>query len=286
MQGSESTFTMSNAWRATYPGAAVGILAMDDVANPEGHAGLEKRKDELERELRARFSDHDRAALKSIPVIRANSDYYKHFGKSYHVQLQLESLVHKGKSIPRVAALVESMFMAELKNQMLTAGHDLDALEMPVGVDVADGDESYIRINGQEQVMKPGDMMISDARGIISSIVYGPDQRSRIMPETRSVLFTVCPTGDRNRGRPPAPVGHPGERLSRLPGRPNGRSRSPHRRVKPLALGETPAKQLAKTILHILGEMSSSHTRLPEELPGVRLSCGNTHVNRREEKEI
>jgi len=184
-------FTMSDAWRAAYPDAAIGVLAMCGVTNPEGHAELDARKEELEDELRARFSGHDRAALKSIPVIRAYNDYYKRFGKSYHVQLQLESIVHKGKSIPRVAALVESMFMAELKNQMLTAGHDLDALEMPVGVDVAQGDENYTRINGQEQQMKPGDMMISDARGIISSVVYGPDQRTQITPKTTRVLFTV-----------------------------------------------------------------------------------------------
>lgn len=191
MKESQSMFTVSDAWRSTYPGAAIGILAMNDVANPEGHAGLDARKAELENELRARFSDHDRAALKSIPVIRAYNEYYKRFGKSYHVQLQLESIVHKGKSIPRVATLVESMFMAELKNQMLTAGHDLDVLEMPVGVDVAKGDEQYTRINGQDQQMKPRDMMISDARGIISSVVYGPDQRTRITPKTTRVLFTV-----------------------------------------------------------------------------------------------
>ncbi|MFC2077195.1 phenylalanine--tRNA ligase beta subunit-related protein [Candidatus Bipolaricaulota bacterium] len=191
MTRSQSMFTVSDAWRKAYPGAAIGVLAMQGVANPEGHAGLNARKEELENELRARFSGHDRAALKSIPVIRAYNDYYKRFGKSYHVQLQLESIVHKGKSIPRVAALVESMFMAELKNQMLTAGHDLDALEMPVGVDIAQGDEHYTRINGQDQQMKPGDMMISDACGIMSSIVYGPDQRTRITPETERVLFTV-----------------------------------------------------------------------------------------------
>ena len=184
-------FTVSDAWKTTYPGAAIGTLAMQGVTNPEGHRDLDARKEELENELRARFAEHDRAALKSIPVIRAYNDYYKRFGKSYHVQLQLESIVHKGKSIPRVAALVESMFMAELKNQMLTAGHDLDALEMPVGVDVAQGDEHYTRINGNDQQMKPGDMMISDARGIISSVVYGPDRRTRITPETKHVLFTV-----------------------------------------------------------------------------------------------
>jgi len=191
MQEADRMFTISDAWRTTYPGAAIGVLAMQGVVNPDSHAELDARKDELEGELRARFSDHDRAALKSIPVIRAYNDYYKRFGKSYHVQLQLESIVHKGKSIPRVATLVEAMFMAELKNQMLTAGHDLDAMEMPVGVDVGQGDEHYTRINGNDQQMKPGDMMISDARGIISSIVYGPDQRTRITSRTTHVLFTV-----------------------------------------------------------------------------------------------
>ena len=35
------------------------------------------------------------------------------------------------------------------------------------------------------------DMMISDSQGIISSIIYGPDKRTRIKPDTRKVLFVV-----------------------------------------------------------------------------------------------
>ena len=34
-------------------------------------------------------------------------------------------------------------------------------------------------------------MMIADAQGIISSILYGPDRRTRIMPKTGRALFTV-----------------------------------------------------------------------------------------------
>jgi DNA/RNA-binding domain of Phe-tRNA-synthetase-like protein len=90
-----------------------------------------------------------------------------------------------------VAALVETMFMAELKNQLLTAGHDLQILESPVRVDVADGNEIYTRLNGQEQQLKTNDMYIADRAGILSSIIYGPDRRTRIRPETAQVLFTV-----------------------------------------------------------------------------------------------
>ena len=183
--------TVSEAWKTAYPGAAVGVLVMRDVLNPERHAALDKRKKEMENQLRSRFSDYDRAALKTLPTIQAYSAYYKRYKKTYHVQHQLESVVFKGKPIPRVAALVEAMFVAELKNLLLTAGHDLDAVQMPVKLDVAEGSERYIRLNGQEQELKPGDMLIADAQGVISCVLYGPDRRTRIAPDTRQVLFTV-----------------------------------------------------------------------------------------------
>jgi DNA/RNA-binding domain of Phe-tRNA-synthetase-like protein len=184
-------FTVSEAWKTTYPGAAVGILAMRGVSNPERHAALDKRKEELENHLRTRFSGFDRVALKALSIFQAYNAYYKRFKKTYHVRLQLESVLFKGKSLPRVAALVEAMFMAELKNMLLTAGHDLEALQMPVKIDVADGSERYVRLNGQEQQLKPGDMLIADAEGILSSVIYGPDSRTRITSETRQVFFTV-----------------------------------------------------------------------------------------------
>jgi DNA/RNA-binding domain of Phe-tRNA-synthetase-like protein len=164
---------------------------MQDVANPEGHAALDQRKEALEEELRLRFASYDRASLRELPVLKAYHNYYKRFDKTYHVQLQLESVVFKGKSIPRVAALVECMFMAELKNQMLTAMHDMDVLELPVRLDVADGSEKFIAYNGEEKILKPGDMYIADRQGVISSVIYGPDQRTRIRPETRWAMFTV-----------------------------------------------------------------------------------------------
>ncbi|MBU0491277.1 MAG: hypothetical protein KKA73_06660 [Chloroflexi bacterium] len=180
---------VSEAWKAAYPGAAVGVLAMRDVANPDRHAGLDQLAVELEEQLRARFTD--RQELKALDTIQAYAAYYKRFKKTYHVQLQLESIALKGKSIPRVAALVEAMFVAELKNLLLTAGHDLAVVQSPVKLDVARGTERYTRLDGQEQETKPDDMMIADAQGIISTVIYGPDHRTRITPATRKVLFTV-----------------------------------------------------------------------------------------------
>ena len=183
--------TVSESWKTAYPGAVAGILIMRNVANPERHPGLEERKEELEQQLRARFAGQDAGALKSLERIRPYVAYYKRFGKSYHVQLQLESVALQGKPIPSVAALVEAMFLAELKNLLLTAGHDLAAVRLPAKIDVATGAERFVRLNGQAQQMKALDMMMTDELGIISSVIYGPDQRTRITRETREVLFMV-----------------------------------------------------------------------------------------------
>lgn len=184
-------FQVSDNWKTTYPNAHVGVLAMRDVSNPPSHAELEQRKIAVENELRSRYANHDRGALTQLPVLQAYAAYYRRFKKTYHVQLQLESIAFKGKSIPSVAALVEAMFMAEIENLLLTAGHDLDLLQLPLTLDVAQGNERYILLRGQEQELKVGDMFIRDGAGVISSILYGPDQRTAINAQTRNVVFTV-----------------------------------------------------------------------------------------------
>lgn len=189
-------FEVTSAWKSAFPGAHVGVLAMRNVANPVHHVALEKLKEELEFGLREQFKGQDRAALTSLHVLQVYGEYYKRFKKTYHVQLQLESIMMKGKSIPSVASLVEAMFMAEIKNMLLTAGHDLDLLQLPLTLDVSNGTESYTVMRGEAQTIKPGDMFISDKAGIISNIIYGPDQRTQINADTSNVIFTVyAPAG-------------------------------------------------------------------------------------------
>jgi DNA/RNA-binding domain of Phe-tRNA-synthetase-like protein len=181
--------TVTGNWKKTYPDAHFGILVMKDVSNPLRHPGLDRVKRELEDDLRALFKDP--AELKLLGPIRAYKEYYKKFDKTYHVLQQLESVIFKGKSIPAVSPLVECMFIEELRNLLLTAGHDLDSVDGHLTLDVAKGDELYTRINGRDQIVKLGDMILKDSEGIISSVIYGPDQRTKITPSTSKVLFTV-----------------------------------------------------------------------------------------------
>lgn len=39
-------------------------------------------------------------------------------------------------------------------------------------------------------------MVVRDGRGMIASVLYGPDRRTRILPDTSAVLFGAwCPGG-------------------------------------------------------------------------------------------
>lgn len=182
---------ISDEIRKLYPEASLGLLAIKNVSNPNQHEELDRHKNQLENELRIKYAELNRNDLKNLATMKAYIEYYKRFKKTYHVLLQLESVVFKHKSIPQVASLVETMFMAELKNLLLTAVHDFDAIELPIALDAAKGGERFIQLSGQEKRIIQHDMIVSDRKGITSSIIYGPDERTRVRPDTRNVLFVV-----------------------------------------------------------------------------------------------
>lgn len=185
---------IENRWRMQYPSASVGIMVVNDVCNPKHSDALQGKKAELISELQSKFKT--KAGLLADDSIQKYSAYYKRYKKTYHVAAQMESIIFKEKAIPCVAALVEAMFMAELKSGLLTAGHDMRKLKMPLMISSAKGEEKYIGISGKEQSVKADDMMIKDEIGIISSILSGPDNRTRITESTTTCMFVVyAPAG-------------------------------------------------------------------------------------------
>ena len=186
--------SISNTFHQVYPRASVGVLILENVSNPESCPPLDEQKAALETSLRAAYPE--KTALRSLPTLQAYAAYYKRFKKSYHVLAQLESVIFNNRSFPSTAALVEAMFMAELKNMLLTAGHDIDTLQMPIQVNCARGELCYTTMSGGEKTLKEDDMFMADSQGIISSVIYGPDGRTRIRRETQRAMFVVyAPVG-------------------------------------------------------------------------------------------
>jgi DNA/RNA-binding domain of Phe-tRNA-synthetase-like protein len=181
----------TSAWHAAWPGARVGVLRIEGTRNPEADPALDALLDETAATLRQRFAGAGRADLLALPQIGAYAAYYRRFDKSYHVLLQLESVILKAKPLRARGVLVAAMFGAELETGLLTAGHDADLLEGPLIVDVVAPGDSYVGIGGREVAAARGDMCIRDGAGIVSSIVYGPDDRTRLRQETLAAVFTT-----------------------------------------------------------------------------------------------
>ena len=169
----------------------MGVVLLGNVDNTKRETPLDQKKQEVEATLREKYSKFSRADLLELEVLKAYRNYYRHFNKTYHVQLQLESVVHKGKPLPNVSPLVDANFTAELNTLILTAGHDADLLRNFVRIDVTQAGDEFTQMNGVLKSLKPGDMMMSDADGIVCTIIYGQDQRTPISPKTRRAFYVA-----------------------------------------------------------------------------------------------
>ncbi|MBP2637049.1 MAG: hypothetical protein H6Q72_2956 [Firmicutes bacterium] len=169
---------------------SIGILIMENVQNESFEDKLKSVRQESEATIRAKFDQATRGDLKVFHPIDAYISYYKNFGYTYHVLPQLESII-KGKSIPIGLPSVEAMFISELKNMLLTAGHDLDKMKPPLVLRVSTGNEIFTAMNGKNVATVPNDIMITDQENVISTILRGPDLRTAITQETTRVIYTV-----------------------------------------------------------------------------------------------
>ncbi len=181
----------TQTWRKQHPGGTIGLLELSGVDNSAGAPGLDERKREAEALLRDRYQGYTRQDFLALPVMAGYREYYRRFKKTYHILLQVEAIVLKGRNLPDVSPLVDANFVAEVETLVLTAGHDVDRLQEPVRIDVSREGDRITQMNGTTRAIRPGDMIMRDAGGISCSILYGQDNRSPISPRTSRVLY-VC----------------------------------------------------------------------------------------------
>lgn len=186
------TVTGTQDWRAAHPGAVIGLLEIVGVENNgQPSPALDQRKREVEARLQAEYAGFGRKDFLALPIIAAYEKYYRRFDKTYHVLLQVESIVSKERTLPDVSPLVDANFCAEVSTQVLTAGHDVAKLEGSVLMDVSYESDEIQQMNGKTTNLRAGDMVMRDRLGACCSILYGQDSRSRISPETRQVLYVA-----------------------------------------------------------------------------------------------
>lgn len=187
------SISATDQWRIAHPRAVIGLLELSDVDNTHTPPQLDHRKRETEERLRERFTGFTRQDFLTLAVMSAYKQYYRRFDKTYHMLLQVESIVLKGKSLPNVSPLVDSNFIAEVETLILTAGHDVDKLCGPIPIDVSQEGNQTTLMNGNAKAIRAGDMIMRGANGVSCSLIYGHDSRSPISsaPPTFSMFRTL-----------------------------------------------------------------------------------------------
>jgi DNA/RNA-binding domain of Phe-tRNA-synthetase-like protein len=183
---------LTPAFQTAFPDGVFGALVARDCPNRPRATAIARDQRMVEARLRERFPgntiDADAAAM-------AYGRHFRRFGGRYPVTHQAKTIL-AGRPIESASALVEVMFTAELDSLVLTSGHDLHALCDPLQVDVALAGDTYTKLSGREQALRPGDMIVRDAEGVIASVIYGPDSRTRLREDSAAALFGAwCPRG-------------------------------------------------------------------------------------------
>ena len=173
-----------------YPSAHFGSLIIHNQYNQKKHPDLEQSKRQLEEKIRETY-----LSPVDDEVVQCYADYYGKWGKTYHIEFQINS-IKKGRGFPNVSTHVDSMFMAELENRILTSGHDADTVQGSLIYDLADNGEEYVKLNGKKQILLKNDIVLRDEEGVLASILFGPAARTSITMETLNPLFFAwCPIG-------------------------------------------------------------------------------------------
>ncbi|PIY74419.1 MAG: hypothetical protein CO159_02065 [Candidatus Portnoybacteria bacterium CG_4_9_14_3_um_filter_40_10] len=175
--------TFSENLKERYKNVNLGTLIVRDVQNKEFDERLDKEKRIVEQYIMDNYKEPD-----NVKRIREYNDFYFEFGETFPVKYQIKSIL-EGKQIPSISCLVEAMFMTELKHICLMAGHDLDAIQGDLVLDIAQEGEMYIKINDEKQELKKDDIVLRDGMGIIASVLYGPDNRTKIIPISKNIIY-------------------------------------------------------------------------------------------------
>jgi DNA/RNA-binding domain of Phe-tRNA-synthetase-like protein len=185
--------TFSENLKERYKNVHLATLVARDVQNKEFDERLDKEKRAIEQYVRENYKE-----LNNVGRLRKYNDYYFEFGESFPVKNQIKGIL-TGKQIPNILCLVDAMYMTELKYACLMAGHDLDAIQGNLILDIAQEGETYIKINDETQELKKDDIVMRDGMGIIASVLHGPDNRTKIIPISKNIIYIAYFTFEETR---------------------------------------------------------------------------------------
>jgi DNA/RNA-binding domain of Phe-tRNA-synthetase-like protein len=175
---------------AAHPGYIAAIVLAEGLGNGPSDDRSSALLEEAERELLARGL----ARAADDPHLAEWRAAFSRFGakpKRYPCSAEaLAARVLKGGSLPRINALVDLYNAISVRHLIPVGGEDLDRLEGPLRLTIADGSERFD--GAEDEAPKPGEVVWRDDAGVTCRRWnWRQCARSRITTETSSALFIL-----------------------------------------------------------------------------------------------
>jgi DNA/RNA-binding domain of Phe-tRNA-synthetase-like protein len=178
--------TLSENLKERHKGVQLGTLIIRNAQNKDFDERLDKEKRVIEQFIRETY----KGGVQYIGRLKKYNDFYFAFNQNFPVKDQISSIL-EGQPFPNISCLVDAMYMTELKHACLMAGHDLDAISGDLVLDLGAEGESYVNIKDEELPVVKDDIVLRDTAGIIASVLFGPDNRTKIIPISKNIIYMV-----------------------------------------------------------------------------------------------
>ena len=174
--------SISQAYRAQYPGVAFGLTLISDCTNFLNPHGFDQYKRKLLRKMRKRET-----LAEITKRIEIYDGFFQGFGFACPLPKHLKRTIHSG--FPRYNLMVDAHFMAEMCAGILVAVTDYDRFEGKLTLDIAKEGETCKGMGGQGMTTKQGEIVLRDDKEIVCVLCQGADEKTRVREDSRNVLF-------------------------------------------------------------------------------------------------
>jgi DNA/RNA-binding domain of Phe-tRNA-synthetase-like protein len=179
---SRSDLTVSEAYKARYPGVGFGLTLITGCKPVTDHQAYDHYKRKLLRKMRKRETLAEITAR-----INTYDSFFQSFGFECPLPKHLKRTVNSG--FPQYNLMVDAHFMAEMCAGILVAVTDYDRFDGKLTLDVAKAGEISKGMGQRDFVTKEGEIVLRDEKDIVCILCQGADDKTRVKEETRNVFF-------------------------------------------------------------------------------------------------
>ena len=175
-------FSISEAYRDTYPGLSFGLALIAGCLNPVNPPGFDEYKRKQLRLMRKK---------ETLARIAVRIDAYERFFRSFGYECPLPKHLKRTNQsgFPRYNLMIDTHFMAEMCAGILVAVTDYDRFDGALLLDLSREGEDCQGLGRRGFQLKDQEIVLRDEKDVVCVLCQGADEKTRVSENTRRVLF-------------------------------------------------------------------------------------------------